>query len=75
MMVGVCHSERSEESVCIHMYASTLCLQILRLAQDDIFLSIVIQTTEGRKNLGNTMVDVNVDVLEILRFAQNDNGG
>ena len=33
----------------------------------------VIQTTEGRKNLGNTMVGVNVDVLEILRFALNDN--
>ena len=32
----------------------------------------VIQTTEGRKNLGNTMGGVNVDVLEILRFALND---
>ena len=32
----------------------------------------VIQTTKGRKNLGNTMVSVNVDVLEILRFALND---
>ena len=37
------------------------------------FLTLfVIQTTEGRKNLGNTMVGVNVDVLEILRFALND---
>ena len=32
----------------------------------------VIQTTKGRKNLGNTMVGVNVDVFEILRFALND---
>jgi len=31
--------------------------------------SLVIQTTEGRKNLGN----INVDVHEILRFALNDN--
>ena len=29
---------------------------------------IVIQTTEGRKNLGN----INVDVHEILRFALDD---
>ena len=29
---------------------------------------IVIQTTEGRKNLEN----INVDVSEILRFALND---
>ena len=37
------------------------------------FLTLfVIQTTEGRKNLGNTMAGVNVDVLEILRFALND---
>ena len=37
------------------------------------FLTLfVIQTTEGRKNLGNTMVGVNVNVLEILRFALND---
>ena len=32
----------------------------------------VIQTNAGRKNLGNTMVGVYVDVLEILRFALND---
>ena len=32
----------------------------------------VTQTTEGRKNLGNTMIGVNVDILEILRFALND---
>ena len=30
---------------------------------------IVIQTTEGRKNLGDTMVGINVDVLEIFLFA------
>ena len=37
------------------------------------FLTLfVIQTTEGRKNSGNTMAGVNVDVLEILRFALND---
>ena len=33
----------------------------------------VIQTTEGRKNLGNTKVDVSVDAPEILRYALNDN--
>ena len=32
------------------------------------FIHIVIQTTEGRKNLGN----INVDAHEILRFALND---
>ena len=32
------------------------------------FIHIVIQTTEGRKNLGN----INVDVHEILRFALDD---
>ena len=37
------------------------------------FLTLfVIQTTEGRKNLGNTMAGINVDVLKILRFALND---
>ena len=37
------------------------------------FLTLfVIQTTEGRKNLGNTQVTTNVDVPEILRFALND---
>ena len=39
-----------------------------------LFTPFVIQTTEGRKNLGNTMVGVNVDVPEILRFALNDKG-
>ena len=36
----------------------------------------VIQTTEGRKNLGNAMVGVNVDVREILRREAplDDNG-
>ena len=37
------------------------------------FIHIVIQTTEGRKNLGNIMEDVHVYVTEILRFALNDN--
>ena len=32
----------------------------------------VIQTTKGRKNLGNTHVDVFVYAPEILRFALND---
>ena len=36
-------------------------------------LYFVIQTTEGRKNLDNIHVDVLVDVIEILRFALNDN--
>ena len=35
------------------------------------FIHIVIQTTEGRKNLGN----INVDAHEILRFALNDTYG
>ena len=34
---------------------------------------IVIQTTEGRKNLEDILVDIFVDVPEILRFALNDN--
>ena len=36
-------------------------------------LLIVIQTTEGRKNLGNIKVNVYVNAFEILRFALNDN--
>ena len=53
-----------------NLYASTLCLQILRFAQDDIFLCIVIQTTEGRKNLVYIHVDIFVYVLEIFHFVQ-----
>ena len=34
----------------------------------------VIQTTEGRKNLENNLVDVLVYVIEILRLALDDNG-
>ena len=33
----------------------------------------VIQTTEGRKNLGYIHKYIYEDVLEILRFALNDN--
>ena len=37
------------------------------------FLTLfVIQTTEGRKNLGDILVDVFVYVTEILRYALND---
>ena len=32
----------------------------------------VIQTTEGRKNLGNIHKYIYEDVLEILHFVQND---
>ena len=38
------------------------------------FLTLfVIQTTEGRKNLGNIRKYIYEDVHEILRFALNDN--
>jgi hypothetical protein len=33
------------------------------------FFAIVIQTTEGRKDLGNTKVDERVDVHEILHYT------
>ena len=57
---------------------------VLFMDTDGLFSSqhIVIQTTEGRKNLGNTKVDVSVDAPEIfrtessttrLRSALNDN--
>ena len=39
------------------------------------FLALfVIQTTKGRKNLGDINKYINEDVLEILRYALNDNG-
>ncbi len=38
------------------------------------FLTLfVIQTTEGRKNLGSIKQCIHVDVSEILRFALDDN--
>ena len=48
---------------------------VLFMDTDGLFSSqhIVIQTTEGRKNLGNTKVDVSVDAPEILRSTLNDN--
>ena len=76
-----CHSERSEESVCIHVYASTLCLQILRFAQDDISLglsfrrlSLPLVILNEVKNLCTSTCMHPLYVLEILRFALNDNG-
>jgi len=35
------------------------------LSKNDKILGLVIQTTEGRKNLGN----INVDAFEVLRFT------
>ena len=41
----------------------------------DIFVNThVIQTTEGRKNLGDINKYINEDVPEILRYALNDMG-